>query len=322
MTKTYDATLGMHVLEVEITTRCNLNCKHCYNRTSKIVDLSISDILSLYEFANKKNVKRFVISGGEAVLHPNFTTLASKLNKLRPRNTEVIIQSNGLIGNEDIKLIKAFDVVHLSFEPDNSNVRNSSVKKTIELAEKLIAAGIRTYFFTTVHPGNIDKVDWMIQIANLHNIDIGFNLCISSHKDKLDLTKEQKIATIQKLYQLSQDKKILRFSSPFTSIFKEQKTQQYNGIKGGCTAGIAACVVLPNGDIIPCPFLRVKAGSIYKEGLEKAWLNSNVFKTLRNRVLFQGPCGSCDYLSHCGGCRAQAYNRDRNLSDYDPGCIL
>ena len=262
MQKINAATLGLHLLEAEITTRCNLNCAHCYNRTMKNLDLPLADIINLIEFAEESGVQKFVVSGGEAVLHPDFELLARYLKEHKPK-VKIAIQSNGLIGQLDIELVKAFDIVHLSFEPDNLGVRESSASKMISMARMFLDAGVYTYFFATIHPGNIDKIDWMVNTANQYSIDIGFNLCIASHKEQLQLLSSQRLTAIKKLHQLYLDKRTLRFTHPFTAILKGQKTENYVGIKGGCTAGVAACVVLSNGDVVPCPFFRIKVGYIY-----------------------------------------------------------
>ena len=35
-----DVGLSMHMLGLEITTKCNLNCLHCYNRGNKNLDMN------------------------------------------------------------------------------------------------------------------------------------------------------------------------------------------------------------------------------------------------------------------------------------------
>lgn len=321
MPKIGAATLGLHLLEVEITTKCNLDCGHCYNRTNKNHDMPLEDVINLIKFAEANAVQKFIVSGGEAALHTKFKELADFI-KLNKPNLKMVVQSNGLIGEIDIETIKAFDIVHLSFETENSAVRKISVKKTIDTAKRLMNTGIYTYFFATIHPGNIDKIDWMVETANYHGIDIGFNLCIPGDKEKLRLSPGQKIEAIKKLHQLYLDKRTLRFTSPFAAIMKGQKTESYVGIKGGCTAGVAACVVLPNGDVVPCPFFRIKAGNIYENNLKHIWFESEIFNALRNRPLFDEPCGKCEYLSYCGGCRASAYYQKNKLNGFDTDCIL
>jgi radical SAM protein with 4Fe4S-binding SPASM domain len=282
--------------------------------------MPLDDVINLIRFAEENNVQKFIVSGGEAALHANFRDLVDYIKVNKP-NLKMVVQSNGLIGEMDIETIKAFNIVHLSFETDDSAVRKTSVKKTVEIAKRLINSGIYTYFFATVHPGNIDKIDWMVKIANHNSIDIGFNLCIPGDKEDLQLTPNQKVEVVKKLHQLYLDKRTLRFTSPFAAILKDQKTERYVGIKGGCTAGVAACVILPNGDVVPCPFFRLKAGNIYENDLKQLWFESKIFNALRNRLAFDEPCGKCEYLSYCGGCRARAYYQKNKLNGSDADCI-
>lgn len=279
------------------------------------------EISKLLDFAEANNVSKFIISGGEAVLHPEFKELI-KIIKAKKRNLKTVIQSNGLIGQLDSELVKAFDIVHLSFEVDGSKVRKSSEIDILGAARKFIDLGIYTYLFSTIHPENIDLIDRMVATANAHSIDIGFNLCIPGDNEQLRLSQDQRARAIKKLHELYIQKRTLRFTSPYAAILKEQKTESYLGIKGGCTAGVAACSVLPNGDLVPCPFFRLKAGNIYEQSLEEIWLGSELFSTLRRRSNYQKPCGGCEYLSYCGGCRARAYMETQDLAGFDPDCIL
>ena len=319
--KISDVQLGMHILEIEITNRCNLNCEYCYNRSKSIVDMPIKDVIELIQFANKSKVSKIVISGGEASLHPEFNILENYL-LTSSLDSEIVIQSNGIISKRKIENLKGFNIVHLSFEPEGIGVRKIYVKEIISTAQKLIDNGIYAYFFATIHSKNVDKIDWMIEIAKNSGVEIGFNLCISKKDNKeLSLSREVAERITRKLYGYSLDGKILRFTSPLVAVLRSQKTNFYEGIKGGCTAGIAACVILPNGDVVPCPFLRVKTGNIYEEDLIDVWLHSKVFSLLRQRTLFDDPCGSCEYLSYCAGCRARALENTGKLNGFDPYCF-
>ncbi|MFA5023600.1 MAG: radical SAM protein [Patescibacteria group bacterium] len=321
MSKINAVTLGLHLLEVEITTRCDLDCLHCYNRTNKEQNLPLSDIIGLLDFAENKGVSKFIISGGEAAKHPAFQELAKILKARRP-NLKLVIQSNGSIGQVDLEKVRAFDIVHLSFDAEDSGVRDISVAGTLDTAKRFLAAGIYTYLFSTVHPGNVDKIDYLVDLANKNRVDIGFNLCVPGNNKQLRLSREERLETIKKLHSLYIAKKTPRFTSPLAAVLKGQETESYVGIKGGCTAGIAACVVLPNGDVVPCPFFRLKAGNIYENDLESIWLSSEMFSQLRRRPSFRDPCGTCRYLSYCGGCRARAYGENHDLAGSDPDCIL
>lgn len=322
MTKILGVHLGMHLLEVEITNRCNLDCLHCYNRDYQLQDMPLLLLQNLIEFAEKNQVSQLVFSGGEASLYPEFPALVGFL-KSRQWHTEFVIQSNGAIKKMSLEQIRAFNLVHLSFDvEDDCGVRKIFVQETLDTAKKLLAADIKTYLFVTVYPGNIDKIDGLVQLANREGVEIGFNLCFPvKNIEKLSLSAEQRIEVTKKLHVLHEQGKILRFATPFVAILEGKKTHSYCGIKGGCTAGVAVCVILPNGDVCPCPFFRLKVGNVLEESLEKIWLDSQIFAALRNRRLFDEPCGSCEYLSYCAGCRSRAFAKTGKLNGFDPFCM-
>ena len=321
MNATNDVKLGLHILEVEITTRCNLNCEICYNRGQGIVDLPLEKIISLYEFAKQHNVQQFILSGGEACLHPDFSGLVDYLSN-DSSGPEVVIQSNGLISEFDVESLRAFKLIHLSIEPEVTGIRHTVSEEIIATARKFNQDDIYTYLFATIHQGNINMIDQLVEMANANSIDIGFNLCIPIHgRTKLALTASQREFAIRKLFHLSKQGKILRFTSPFTALLKGTKSDSYIGNRGGCIAGIASCTILPTGDVVPCPFFRLKVGNIFDMDLKKIWFESDLLMQLRFRDKFDEPCGSCQYLSYCGGCRARSFQETGKLTGADPDCL-
>jgi len=320
MKKMLDVKLGLHILELEITSRCNLNCQHCYNRTGKNTDMPVSRFQSLYKFARKNGVWTFILSGGEAILHPNFKKILNIL-KNKSKNLRLILQSNGeLITENMFENLKIFDWIHLSFDLSKDIRKNSW--KNLELAKRLKKNKIKAYLFATIHNKNKDSLDEMVKIANKSKIPIGFNLCMLAEKiDKSLLMSRADFELMEKkLYKLSIKKKILRYSSPLASILDLKKSGRFNGIKGGCTAGIAACVISPDSNVYPCPFFRVKAGNLNTQTLKSIWLKSKLLNTIRDRASYDQPCASCDRLAYCGGCRNRAYSQNANLLASDPMC--
>lgn len=59
--------------------------------------------------------------------------------------------------------------------------------------EELQKVGIHPYFFTTIHKNNLKYIDDIVKTANDNNINIAFNFCIDTGKDKeFLLTTEEK----------------------------------------------------------------------------------------------------------------------------------
>ncbi|MDF1496506.1 MAG: radical SAM protein [Patescibacteria group bacterium] len=321
MKKTTDAPLGMHILEVEITTRCNLNCKHCYNRKFEPIDLPIDTFKQLFNFATENNVWTFTISGGEAFMHPNFQEILDFIQS-KPHKFRLVLQSNGTLfqNPENQKKISAFDLVHLSCD-SVSDVRLFGEKNFIT-AKALMDQGIDCYLFATIHKKNKDSILSLVKKAKSIGVPIGFNICIQTENLPASflLNKEEFMETEKLLNSLYEAGDILRYSSPLIALLDPAKQQTFNGIHGGCSAGIAACVVDPKGEVYPCPFFRKSAGNIYKNNLYSIWLESPLFKTLRARLQYDEPCKSCKSLSHCGGCRNRSYNNTGSLTACDPLC--
>jgi AdoMet-dependent heme synthase len=94
----------------------------------------------------------------------------------------------------------------------------------------------------------------------------------------------------------------------------------YSGGAGGCPAGTHYMGIRPNGDVTPCPYLPVFAGSLRSARLSDLWTSSELFTGIRRRTALGGRCGACEMNAHCGGCRARAYGMTGDLMAEDPLC--
>jgi AdoMet-dependent heme synthase len=96
--------------------------------------------------------------------------------------------------------------------------------------------------------------------------------------------------------------------------------RSYSGGAGGCPAGTHYMGIRPNGDVTPCPYLPVFAGTLRKSTLAELWTSSTLFTDIRRRSSLRGRCGECEMNAHCGGCRARAYGITGDLMAEDPLC--
>ncbi len=94
----------------------------------------------------------------------------------------------------------------------------------------------------------------------------------------------------------------------------------YSGGAGGCPAGTHYMGIRPNGDVTPCPYLPVFAGTLRSASLADLWTSSELFTDVRRRSSLGGRCGSCEMNAHCGGCRARAYGMTGDVMAEDPLC--
>jgi len=295
--------MNIDLLEVQITTRLSPD--------QEGIDMPIDKVLSLLAFAQKNGASCFVVSGGEASLHPQFDSLAEALIQIKPAITTVL-ETNGAIRTKEPEKMKGFKIIHVSYEPDGFEAGTADSQENIQLVRDLNEAGIYAYLLVTVHQGNVDKIDSMVEMAKTAGESIGFNLCcVPMHKHSdLVLSPEQTLQASEKLYGLFLDRKIVRFTSPWIVS------------KHGCAAGITACAVTPSGDVVPCPFLKTLiAGNIYKRALEEIWLDSGVFGGIRRRKT-DNLCVACRFAPFCGGCRAKDPNLSGESTEPDKECLI
>jgi radical SAM protein with 4Fe4S-binding SPASM domain len=109
-------------------------------------------------------------------------------------------------------------------------------------------------------------------------------------------------------------------SAPLPSWGGSSPIRTYSGGAGGCPAGTHYMGIRPNGDVTPCPYLPVFAGSLRNASLADLWTSSDLFADIRRRSALGGRCGECEMNGHCGGCRARAYGMTGDLMAEDPLC--
>lgn len=89
----------------------------------------------------------------------------------------------------------------------------------------------------------------------------------------------------------------------------------------GCLAGSAVCFVSHRGDVYPCGYLPVSAGSVRTTPFREIWDHAAVFQDLRDPDLLEGKCGICEFKQVCLGCRARAFGITQNYLAEEPFCI-
>ncbi len=92
-----------------------------------------------------------------------------------------------------------------------------------------------------------------------------------------------------------------------------------NYAHGSCPAGKYYCRITPEGDVTPCPYMPVSAGSLRERSFADLWRSAPVFGDLREPKL-GGRCGVCEFSKICGGCRCRAYATYGDYLAEDPAC--
>ncbi len=110
---TSDMTPSFRYLELIVTDRCNLMCKHCYIEKSGSGDLPVHSIKKIFDEFEKSGGIRLMVSGGEPVLHKDF----KHINDLvRHYDFRAILLTNGFHLNKYIISELNFNEVQVSLD--------------------------------------------------------------------------------------------------------------------------------------------------------------------------------------------------------------
>lgn len=281
---------SLRYLLVEITSRCNLACRHCYQGEAKAVDLDMDILSQLADDFEDIGGLRLIISGGEPLLHPGF----KEINRLvKGRAFRSILLSNGTLIDENHIADMGFNEVQISLdglEDGHDYLRGKgSFQKSISALKLLKERGVPVSIASMVHSQNWHEFEQMKEIVKGLGA-VSWSIDVPSESGRL--TGRQEI-----LPPLDKLKSILEMQ--FGSEIHDSKSDLVCGAHLGC--------VQSSGIFTKCGFYTNRTGGHIGEGMRKCWLN------LPRMRLSELAC-DCEFLKECrGGCRyrAECYNGEK-----------
>lgn len=277
---------SLRYLELQITDKCNLRCRHCYIGKPNNQELDLKKIkVTLNEFEYMQGL-RLLITGGEPLMHSGF----NQINEILPRYSfRKILFTNGLLLKDD--LIKGLNVDEIQFSIDGMEkgheiLRGKGTYKIVmEKLIKSIDLGITVSIATMVHRGNLDEFEQMEDLFKKLGIkewtvDVP---CVAGN-----LEEDQTLTVSPEI-----GGKYLNFG--FGSGL--------HGSNGGYGCGLHLVSVLANGNICKCTFYSDRPDGSIDDGLMDTWKKINPIK------LEDLECSkvNCKFVDLCrGGCRFRA----------------
>jgi len=85
-------------------------------------------------------------------------------------------------------------------------------------------------------------------------------------------------------------------------------------------AGNGFVFVSQRGEVFPSGFLPLSGGNIRSRSIVEIYQNSALFMNLRDPKHYEGRCGSCEFVSVCGGSRSRAYAISGDPYGEEPFC--
>ncbi|MBI5212173.1 MAG: radical SAM protein [Nitrospirae bacterium] len=277
---------SLRYLELQITDRCNLKCKHCYIGKPLNNELTVSEIKPVLNEFEKMQGLRLLITGGEPLMHSRF----GEINSLLPEyNFRKILFTNGLLLTE--KLLKWLNADEIQVSVDGMEHGHEAIRGkgtygiVIRTIREAIDIGTTVSIATMIHRENLvefDEMDRLFRKIGVKDWTVDAP-CISGNlKDNLLFQVAPEVAG-----------KYLNYGFG-------------DGLHGGgegFACGLHLMSVLANGDAAKCAFYsHMPVGNI-KEGLMALWVKMKPIK-LGELECFHA---SCQFMDACrGGCRFRA----------------
>ena len=183
----------------------------------------------------------------------------------------------------------------------------------------------------TVTDDNADDLDGMIDFARSAGaavLNVFFVVCTGRGRSLSNISVATYENVLKRLAEAAREEENLivraRCAPHFKRLAREMQpplpiTLADGYEAGGCLAGTRYCRVTPEGDLTPCPYMEISAGSVRDSDFAELWRQAPLFAALRGPRL-EGRCGICEYAKLCGGCRARPLARDGNLMGEDFLC--
>lgn len=317
-------------LQWHITHRCELHCRHCYDR-SRRDDVSLAQGLNvldqLRDFCLRHHVGGHVsFSGGNPFLHPDFFQL---FREARDRNFSLAILGNPVSEETLDKLLEIappsfFQVSLEGLQEHNDWIRGAgNFTAILDFLDLLRQKQIYSMVMLTLTRANLDQVLPLAEVLR-DRVDLfTYNrLAMVGEGANLESPRpEEYRAFVRQYLQARQTNPVLALKDSLLNIERERQRQ---GLFGGCTGfGCGAAFnfvsLLPDGQVHACRKFPSPIGDLHRQTLTEVYVSAAA------RAYRRGcrECDPCRLRPGCGGCLAVTYGRGLDpLRSRDPGCFI
>ena len=295
-------TPSLRYLELQITNKCNLCCRHCYInpalsrgklRTSRETtdgfskknhsELSFKQIVNILKEFEQMQGLRVLITGGEPLLHSRFEEINNVLPQFYFR--KVLFTNGALLNKKKIKNLYV-DEIQISIDGLESAHNSLRGKGTYNAAMKAVQYSLDNGFHvsiaTMVHPENLkdfDKMERLFKGLGIKEWTVDIPCVAGRLEENTEFQVTPEIGGRYLKYGYGGG---LHTATP------------------GFACGLHLMAVMADGKIAKCTFYSDRAVGRVKDGLRACWQR---IKPVRIDDL---KC-DCEYIESCrGGCRYRA----------------
>jgi MoaA/NifB/PqqE/SkfB family radical SAM enzyme len=256
-------------LELYVTARCDLSCRHCAGGEPHADDLSVFSLRRLLEEFEAGGGMRLVLTGGEPLQYPYFW----QLNELLPAyDVRTVLFTNGAgLTAEKAAALHVHEVrVSLDGLPWSHDALRGAGSFAAALSGLLAAreAGLAISIASLVTALNAEEFDELAGFV-------------------AELDPWRWIIAVPALAGRAADRPELLADEREAAAALELALPGENAAEaGGSPCGLHQAAVLPDGGVARCGIARIAAGTI-DDGLQAVW------KTMTHAAAPEARCGGC-----------------------------
>lgn len=274
---------SLRYLELQLTDRCNLRCRHCYIGEQAGTELSAHQVRTVLEELEEMQGLRVLLTGGEPLLHSRFAAINEMLSD---RSLHTVLFTNGkLLTRAVLRMLKAHEI---QISVDGMQKGHDALRGRGSWAEAMQAlrealnAGFPVAVSTMVHRDNRGDFEEMGDLFRSLGVQ-EWNVDVPCAVGRLR----------EDLARMLPPEEGGRFLS-----YGYGGGMHGSGKGHGC--GLHLMAILPSGTAAKCTFYADRPAGHVSEGLRICW------ERVRPVRLADLAC-SCEYLETCrGGCRYRA----------------
>lgn len=346
------------VIVFNCTKRCNLNCVHCYSRSTDEDakgELTTAEAKAMIDDLADFGAPVLLFSGGEPLTRKDLPELASYA---REKGLRAVISTNGtLIDKAMARVLKEIGLSYVGVSIDGLKDVHDRFRKMGGAFEAAIQgirnckeAGIKVGLRFTMNARNAGEIAGVFDLMEAENIPriCFYHLVYSGRGSDLmkeDLSHEDTrraldliIERTGRLFDKGKNPEVLTVDNHadgpylYLKLLKENperaaKALELLQMNGGNSTGIGIGCISWDGSVYPDQFWRNHLlGNVRERPFGQIWTDmTNTFLAgLKDRKpLLTGRCAACNWLSVCNGnfrARAEAYYDD--IWAPDPACYL
>ena len=331
-----------------ITSKCNLNCKHCLNRDlpGSGPDMDVEKLMDVIDQIGEGGTKNLSLFGGEPLYHPDFKRIVERINRY-PVNISLNTNAS-LIDSQTARWLKAHKIsgAVVSFDGSSAAIMDGmrgagAFEKCLAGIAEMRSENMSILLSVTLTKLNYENIRDMALLGRklggkairFNHVFFGGNAACFARE--LYLSPKEEDRAIDMVWRLREEFGDF-VSSESSYLSQKKKLDEVKNYKpeldrvvvGPCGAANGKCAIRPDGWVTPCEIMwDVKCGNLKEDTLSDIWRFSEVMNQFRKPLeidLKDMPeCKGCSYQYLCFiGHRCYPYYNPGGLANKDLYCRL